>query len=326
MADGSQDMVLRPAEMLAKPVRLDPAFSNPEKVLDLCRMSAPYSLAAKVHKRAQTGKDVPWFRVMWAYGGKVVEPRSEFIFRSENFIEGAKKSFDAKVIVPQALMNNINTPMAAGPPHLDLPKFRGGDRMPFDLLVAMAYSGLFHDWAVPQASTISWFYRGRGGDFDYWPDGPDGERQSVEAPVWNVGYVSDNEYMWHRVGAIGPTANHMEPGTISRDAQLHAHSHDKGWAIVDGENRWEFTEAETRISILWKAFAFENEREYQRYLNKEHDLTIPKVVEVLNRDLDARGLGRLPEDCDFSDEETRKFVLRAYRPRPVNDDYRPVIE
>ncbi|MAI90919.1 hypothetical protein [Ponticaulis sp.] len=326
MADGNQDFVLRPAHMLAKPVRLDPAFEDPDRVLDLCRESAPYSLAAKVHHRTETGKDVPWFRTMWAFHGKLVDPRAGFIFNSDTFIEGAKKSFDAKIIKPVSLMNNINFPMAAGVPHLDLPKFRGGDKFPFDLLVAMAYSGLFHDWAVPQASTICWFYRGVGGDFEYWPDGPEGHRRTVQAPIWNVGYVSDNEYMWHRVGGIGRSRNHIAPGKLSRQAKLHAHTHDDGWAIVDGENRYEYRAAETRISILWKAYAFESQREYLRFQNREHDLTIPQVRDILNRDLNARGLGRLAEDCDFRDEDSRKFVLRAYRPAPVNDDYRPIIE
>ena len=59
MADGLQGVKLRPAEMLAKPVRVDPAFSDPDHVVQLCRDSGPYRLASAVHKMAPTGKDLP---------------------------------------------------------------------------------------------------------------------------------------------------------------------------------------------------------------------------------------------------------------------------
>ena len=325
MATALSDMKLRPAEMLAKPVRIDPAFEDPEAVVQLCRDCSPYQLAAKVHRMAPTGKDVPWFRVFWAAGGKLLDPRAAPILHSERFIEGAKESFGAEVIVPVALMNNINAPMAAGEPHLDLPKFRGGDKLPFDLLVAMAYSNLFHDWAIPQASTISWFYDGKGGDFDYWPDGPDGGVQSVKAPVSNVGYVSDNEYMWHRIGPIGPTRDHVAPGTLSREATLNA-NHDGGWTITDGGDPMHFADDEIRISILWKAYAFANQREYRRFLDKTHDLTIPTIVRILNADLAERGLQPLPDDCDFTDHETLRYVRRSYRAPKLADDVRPIVD
>lgn len=320
MATAISDPKLRPAEMLAKPVRIDPAFDDPQAVVQLCRDCSPYRLAAKVHQMAPTGKDVPWFRVFWAAGGKLLDERAADIFQSERFIEGARESFDAQVIVPVALMNNVNAPMEAGQPHLDLPKFRGGDKLPFDLLVAMAYSNLFHDWVIPQASTISWFYDGEGGDFDYWPDGPEGGMQSVKSPTSNIGYVSDNEYMWHRIGPIGPAREHLAPGMLSRDATLSAHSDGPGWTISDGDTALAFTEEQIRISILWKAYAFANQREYQRFLDKSHDLTIPTIVSILNQDLSERGLERLPEDCDFSDHEALRLVRRLYRAPKLQDD------
>ena len=312
MADGLHGVKLRPAEMLAKPVRVDPAFSNPDHVVQLCRDSGPYRLASAVHKMAPTGKDLPWFRVFWGAGGMVLDERANSLFFNEAFIEGAKESFGAKVVKPISLMNNVNAPMPAGIPHLDLAKFRGGERFPFDLLVAMAYSNLFHDWAVPQASAISWFYRGEGGDFDYWPDGPEGGVQSVNAPLWNVGYVSDNEYMWHRISGIGPADQYFTPGEISRETMLHADESGGGWTMIDGDSQRRFSENEIRLSVLWKALAFENEQAYQRYLNKEHDLTIPQVLIILNEDLKHRGLQPLPDDCDFSRHEDLRYIRKAY--------------
>lgn len=326
MADGDPGILLRPAEMLAKPVTVDPAFADPDAAVDLCRDSAPYRLASAVHKMAPTGKDLPWYRIFWAVQGKLLDPRAHDMFYNETFIEAAKESFGAEVIVPVSLMNNINAPMMAGEPHLDLAKFRGGDKLPFDLLVAMAYSNLFHDWAVPQASGLVWFYDGKGGDFDHWPDGPDGGVQTVKAPQWNVGCVSDNEYMWHRIAGIGPTQDHLAPGRIHRDSLLHADETGGGWSLETGGERLAFAKDEIRISILWKAYAFKNDAEYQRFLNKEHDLTIPQIVKMLNEDLKRRDMKLLDEDCDFTRNEDLTYVRKAFRAPKLSDDVRPVID
>jgi hypothetical protein len=207
---------LRSENMLAKPVWIAPAFESPERLMDLVIGSAPYKLAARVHKTDETGKDVPWFRIFWAAGGRVLDERAREFFHNERFIEAAKESFGVRVIVPTALMTNHNAPMAGGAPHLDLPFFRGTNEFPFWLLVSMAYSGLFHRWAVPIASTLCWFYEGEGGDFEYWADGPDAPSTVLRPPLWNVGVVSDNEYMWHRIGPIGPAQSQLAPGTITR--------------------------------------------------------------------------------------------------------------
>ena len=40
-----------------------------------------------------------------------------------------------------------------------------------------------------RASTLSWFYDGVGGTFDYWPDGIDGPMLSERPPFGNVALV-----------------------------------------------------------------------------------------------------------------------------------------
>ena len=63
----------------------------------------------------------------------------------------ARESFEAEVIEPSALMINLSTPTVGGPPHRDLPYFRGCEKFPFWMLQNMGYSNLFHDWAIPVA-------------------------------------------------------------------------------------------------------------------------------------------------------------------------------
>ncbi|GAB1261570.1 hypothetical protein [Aurantivibrio plasticivorans] len=310
--------LLRPSEMLAKPVHIDPAFEDPDRVIQLCRDSAPYRLAAAVHKRAPTGKDVPWFRVMWAIQpGQLLDPGAEFILNNPRFIEAAKESFSADIIIPMSLMNNVNAPMGPGIPHLDLPFFRGVGKFPFDLLVAMNYSGLFHEWAIPIASTISWFYSGCGGEFDYWPDGPEGAVKTIPAPARNIAVVSDNEYMYHRINAIGREEERMAPGAISRDAILHANSEDSGWTITDGDKTIPFTDEQIRISILWKAYAFKNEVELAKFRDHTHDLTMEQTLQMMHDDLKAKGRGEIKMKKGFEDPENRKLITTSYLPPEV---------
>ena len=58
---------LRQATMIAKPVWVDPAFADPDAVVALVRSSAPYPLSARVHKRDDIGRDLPFYRIFWAH-------------------------------------------------------------------------------------------------------------------------------------------------------------------------------------------------------------------------------------------------------------------
>lgn len=308
---------LRSKELLAKPVWIEPAFADPDKVMDFTRACAPFELAAKVHKIDDDGKNVPWFRIFWARAGELLDPRAHELFMNECFIEAAKESFGAQVIVPNSLMTNHNAPMAGGVPHLDLPFFRGATRFPFWLLVAMSYSGLFHRWAIPIASTLCWFYRGEGGDFEYWADGPDAGSTLVRPPLWNVGVVSDNEYMWHRVGPIGQAHEQLAPGTILRDAQLHAEL-DGGWRIRDSAGYdARFEDTQIRHSFLWKAYAFADARAHREFLDHSNDLSYAQTVAIFDADLARRGIEAVQSTDPVQDQRWKQLIQRTYRARSV---------
>ncbi len=283
---------LRPATMLAKPVWIEPAFADPDEVVALVRQSAPYPLSARVHKRDENGLDVPFFRIFWAHTRKVRVPGAEKFFENARFEAAARESFGAQVIVPSAIMINLSAPCLGGPPHRDLPYFRGAEKFPFWLLGCMGYSDLFHDWAVPIASTLTWFYNGAGGDFEYWPDGPDGASTLVKPPLWNVAVVSDNEYMWHRVGPVGRAADQFKPGDISREAKLHAAG--TGWELHDRGTVKPYSADQIRLSILWKAYAFANQAAADEYHNHANDLDHAMVEAIFAQDLARRGIVALP--------------------------------
>ncbi len=196
--------IVRPRQQLAPPVRLDPAFSDPEAVVDLIEKGSPYKTLSAVHKN--TGETSGgWFRNFWALGGKVVFAGAEPFFHNPEFIAAAQQSFNAEVIRPVAMMTNLNLPAAGLPPHQDLPFFRGAQNreVPSWMLAPMGYSTLFHDWAIPVASAITWFYDGEGGEFEYWPDGFEAPSKTERPPYSNCCVLADNEYMFHRVGAVG---------------------------------------------------------------------------------------------------------------------------
>ena len=307
------DAQLRPAEMLAKPVWLDPAFEDPEAVLDLVRRSAPYPLSARLHKKNEDGRDIPFFRIFWAHTRQVRVPGAEPFFHNERFMAAARESFGAEVIEPSAIMINLSCPTVGSPPHRDLPYFRGCEKFPFWMLQCMGYSNRFHDWAVPIASTLSWFYTGEAGEFEYWPEGPDAPSVSVTAPMWNVGVVADNEYMWHRVGPVGREADWLQPGDIGRECRLHAVGED-GWEIHDEGRVLPFRGDQVRLSILWKAYAFRDQAAADEYHNRSNDLDHAKVKAIFEADLRERGVDFAATDDPVGDPAWKAVLQKTYPP------------
>lgn len=302
----------RSAVMLAPPVRLDQAFDDPESVFSLIEQGAPYKTITAVHKNPPNDETPGWFRNFWALGGKVVFDGAEEIFYNPNFIEAAKKSFQAKIIQPLTMMTNLNVPAPESPMHLDLPFFRGVHQreVPSWILAPMGYSGLFQEWAIPVASAISWFYEGAGGDFEYWPNGLEQPSSRVSPPYSNSSVVADNEYMYHRVGQMGSPDSYLEHG-ISSEALLYRKS--AGWEIRLGEEPLrEFGDHEIRISILWKAFCFKNQAAADAYHDTAFDLTPEMVVDIFNADMKKRGVDCTDPVDISSDHKWMATILDNY--------------
>jgi hypothetical protein len=204
----------RPAGLVT-PGRVDGVFEDPGAIRRLVQRNGPYRTMASYlpdsavrGRQASAGEGVPpHFRATWAAGGRPLAAGAEVILHNPRLLRAASQLFDAAVI-PNTVAVNVNAPMPAGAIHVDVPSFRGADRdrYPIQLLQAMAASGLFEDWRVAEAGAVFWSYHGRGGAYDYWPDGLDGPMRSEYPPFTNSALVADNNRMYHRIGWVGDPA------------------------------------------------------------------------------------------------------------------------
>lgn len=302
---------LRPAALQSKPVRMPRVFEDPDAALRLIRERAPYRTMSAFHQLKNTmgwAGEFPWFREAFA---------DEAFLKNPVFLAAARAAFHAEIVRPTKCLINLNGPMKSGAPHVDLPVYRGlaAPAAPVWLLMNMTYSGLFHPWMVPVASGLAWFYGGQGGEFEYWPDGPDAASAREGPPLWNVGVMSDNEFMWHRVGPIGShELQEQLHGSLRTSDSLHAAGGD-GWEIRDGERTvTRLAASELRISILWKAFVFKDEAHLASFEDHAMDLDLPKVVDIYLDDLDRRGVrAKRPAD-PLEDPDWREVLQATYAP------------
>lgn len=298
--------------MIAPPVKLSTAFDEPDQIIALIDQGAPYKTITAVQKNPPNDESPGWFRNFWALGGKVIFDGAEDAFCNPNFIAAAKESFKAEVIRPLTMMTNLNVPAEGSPVHLDLPFFRGTHQrqVPSWILAPMGYSGLFQEWAIPVASAITWFYEGPGGDFEYWPRGLSKDSMKVSPPYSNTSVVADNEYMYHRVGEMGPEDSYLADG-ISSEALLHRKS--SGWEIRLGDELLRSYEYdEIRLSILWKAFCFKDQAAEDAFLDPAFDLTPSLVADIFCADLKKRNLPYAEPHDLAADEKWVRMILDTY--------------
>ncbi|WP_340148525.1 hypothetical protein [uncultured Sneathiella sp.] len=308
-------LAVRPKHLLAPPVRLEPAFDDPDGVVDLIKKGSPYKTLSAVH-RAKGETSGGWFRNFWALGGNVIFDGAEPYFYNQRFIDAAKKSFKAEIIRPVAMMTNLNLPAEGLPYHQDLPFFRGAQNreVPSWMLAPMGYSGLFHDWAIPVASAITWFYDGEGGEFEYWPDGLGAPSRTERPPYNNCCVLADNEYMFHRVGSVGPRAEQHRYDNLGHDAKLELTA-DNHWRVIDeGEEVALVDYGTVRLSVLWKGYCFKDEAEAEAYDDHSHDLTTELIKEIFCEDLLARGI-KVSKPADFeTDMAWKEVITSTYTP------------
>ena len=299
---------LRPSHMRSQPVRMAKVFDDPEAVLQLVRDLAPYYTVGTYYNggTADPGSmDPPWF---------LTEPDCPLLVQNPNWIAAAHQAFDAGIVKPIRCVVNLNPPAPASPPHLDLPVFRGfsAPQVPIWLLMSMTHSGLFLDGLVPLASGVAWFWRGGGGEFEYWPDGPGGGSCSERPPMWNTGVMADNEVMWHRVGAIGTGQQQASsPPSVAGDTRMHWAG--EGWEARQGDSLLaHFPADQVRISFVWKAYVFRDEAHLHSFEDRACDLDLDTVTGMLCDDLAERGLpSRRPAD-PLNDPQWRELLLGTY--------------
>ena len=287
-----------------KPIRIEPAFEEPEQVRALFAQHAPYTAIAAYQLDRSYDADQPsgesaeptahpWFRGNWAANGKPLVPGAEKILYNERFLDAARAFFGTSRLRPTFIVVNVNAPMPAAPPHVDIPTFHGAtrDQYPLRFLKAMGASGLFEPWRIIQAGAVCWFYDGPGGEFEYWPEGLHGPMLTEGPPFSNVAIMADNDRMYHRIGRVGDADAKLPRMTSA--AEIRPIHHD-AWAIVEkGETRAVYPSNAIRLSLVWKA-NLETESQLES-LNVDH------VMDLLGADLRQRNVDfRLPANplCD----------------------------
>jgi hypothetical protein len=291
-------------------------FEDPDAVLALVRKCAPYRSIFAFHGQAAADDELytPWFIDM---------PRSELLIENPRWIAAAREAFSAELVEPLHCTINVYGPAAASPPHMDLPVYRGmsAPEFPIWLLATMSASGLFLPWLVPVASGLVWFYRGEGGEFEYWPDGPQGRSTQVTPPMWNVGVMSDNEVMYHRVGSIGsPDEIASLSGRLKTSAMMHHHG--ESWEIrQDGRSLCSIPSSRLRVSLLWKAYVFSNEEHRASFRNKAYDLDLDQVTDIFLDDLERRAVSADRPTDPLGDPNWRALLEEAYK-SPFHSDER----
>jgi hypothetical protein len=282
---------------IPKAIRIEPAFEKREQIRAMFQRNAPYRAIASYapegiddEARDPTKPVLPWFRGDWALSGKPLVDGAEAILHNKSFLEAARAAFGTPQVNPEFVVVNINGPMPACTTHVDNPSFYGATRADYSLpfLRVMGRSGLFEPWRMVRASTLTWFYEGAGGSFDYWPEGPDGPMRSEQPPFGNVALCADTDRVYHRIARVGDPE--VALAHMSAAAQIRPDS-DGNWSILEnGEIRATYPSHAIRFSILWKASIGD------RQANVD-DLTLDRIMATFTTDLDRRNVDfQMPSD------------------------------
>lgn len=204
-------------------------------------------------------------------------------------------------------------PMDAGHRHVDVPTYRGLSitKTPIWFSMIMGVSGLFERWAVRVAGVITWFYGGSDGEYEYWPYGIDHPSESERGPFGNVAIVGDNDLMFHQVGSIGDTQRFRNDVELTMRSAIRPAGED--WEITDGTSViGTLGHDEVRVSLLWRATTFHDEREARAFDEHEDDLDVGTAVSILCADLADRGVDAVRPDNPFNDEAFSTVLAQTY--------------
>jgi hypothetical protein len=170
---------------------------------------------------------------------------------------------------------------------------------------------LFERWRVKIATAVSWFYAGPGGDFHYWPDGPDGPAAVQRPPFDNVAVVADNESTFHGVAPVGPSDARMPMG-LTRESRLVRG--DGGWDVThDGDVVTHYDDATARITVSWKADVFADADAAGEFDSSADVLDLDTVMTMLTADMRSCGIEVADPAGDVHDRDWVGALALAYR-------------
>ena len=233
-----------------------------------------------------------YFRETYAYGDQIFAPGIEPIYHNQRLVDAAKRVFDRPIVEPGIVYANILLPGQELAVHTDVPEFRGLNRKrhPQWLIVVAHHCGLFDEYRMPIATSVSWYQDTKGGEFAFYPDGIDGPARAHDVH-FNTAVIMDTDSVFHGVDRV-MEADLPIPGFLPH-MRLHA---DGGgnWVVRDGAEevgryRWD----DMRFSVSWKAYCFRDEAERDAWRDHSRDLETDAVLRTLCDDLRQRGrIGR----------------------------------
>jgi len=305
-------------------IRVQPVFDDVDAIRTLVEGAGPFvplALAAQTKEEQERSGRVavpfvpPWFRRDLATHGEVHVKGAAELLEHDRFRAAAAQVFPgAEIVEPTTVYVNVMGPVVYPfRAHLDIPVFTFASRRncPVWLLQTMLSSGLFETERVRLATAVTWFFDGPGGDFHYWPDGPDGSPKTESPPFSNVAVVADNETLYHGVGPLGPSTQETLTD-LTIDAVINTKG-DGRWTIHDPDEVASYRAGETRITISWKAevFATEDERAARKE-TKESALPVDRIVSRFMDDLGSSGQTPDTPDDPLHDARWIEQLQAAY--------------
>jgi hypothetical protein len=242
-----------------------------------------------------------YFRATYAYDRPETPGIEPFLYH-EGFLAGARAIHGRPLVVPNIVYANLLLPGQELAVHTDVPEFRGANRKRYPqwLIVVMHHSGLFERWRMPITTAVAYFGSCRGGEFAFYPEGPEGPPRAL--PVkHNTAVILDTDTVFHGVDRVEETVPlpAVRPGAALRFAP------EEGAWLLSGEDgaplaRYAFDQL--RFSVSWKAYCYEDERERRVALEHQDDLDLGFILGRLEADLRGRGRlsGARPQDKDFA--------------------------
>jgi hypothetical protein len=274
---------------------------------DAARRGSPDAIGVLVDDELMT---MPIFRGDWVSSREVHIAGVDDVLHNEKLIAAAQQVFDAEIVRPQIVFSNLTAPMPQNRKHTDVPTFRGVERSQYPAWVvnAMAASGLFERWRVKVATAVAWYYDGPNGGFSYWPGGSDAPEVTIDPPP-NTAVVGDNDFMYHRVEAVGDGRFAMVP----IDSLLSFDATTRRWQIAKGDRTFgDFGRDDIRISISWKAECFRDDDDARTFDEHLDDITFEQVLAMWRADCAAHGV-TLPDPADpLADPTFAAALATAY--------------
>ncbi len=262
------------------------------------------------------------FRGYFAKNSVCFHPELDDCFYNSEFLTLARKYWNAEYAKPTHMLFNLCGPHHSGlSSHVDAVTFRGVriENSPVWLQNVMGKSGLFTDYLVKMAQVITWWYLGENGTFTYWPDGPLGQPQHLDHPLWNRGVVVQNESMFHRGDPVGRPDERDIPGLKHR-SRLGYDSDRDAWAITtDGEVIRRYRPDEMRLLVHWNAEVYTDMAEVERNMDHSADLTHDVVFHRLLADMRAKGVHVTEPTDPLHDAEFIRALIATYTIAPTTD-------